>query len=101
MLGLMMVIFYLMIRRPPRSTPTDTLLPYTTLVRSQSNHRTKPLSRRQQKKDALTSQQRLSVIEGLRRKELTLADCVRQFGKTKQYFSKIAKDEAKIGRAHV
>src|SRR3546814_716265 len=70
-------------------------------VPEQSNQRTKPLSRRQQKKDALTSQQLLSVIEGLRRKELTLADCVRQFGKTKQSFSKIAKDEAKIGRAHV
>src|SRR3546814_17037852 len=26
--------FFLMIRRPPRSTRTDTLLPYTTLVRS-------------------------------------------------------------------
>src|SRR3546814_9524308 len=27
-------VFYLMIRRPPRSTRTDTLLPYTTLFRS-------------------------------------------------------------------
>src|SRR3546814_4832616 len=27
-------IFYLMIRRPPRSTLTDTLFPYTTLFRS-------------------------------------------------------------------
>src|SRR3546814_17260384 len=26
--------FFLMIRRPPRSTRTDTLVPYTTLVRS-------------------------------------------------------------------
>src|SRR3546814_18095287 len=26
--------FFLMIRRPPRSTRTDTLFPYTTLVRS-------------------------------------------------------------------
>src|SRR3546814_13955472 len=29
-----MVIFFLMIRRPPRSTRTDTLFPYTTLFRS-------------------------------------------------------------------
>src|SRR3546814_14540432 len=29
-----MCIFFLMIRRPPRSTRTDTLFPYTTLVRS-------------------------------------------------------------------
>src|SRR3546814_7858052 len=29
--------FFLMIRRPPRSTRTDTLFPYTTLVRSASS----------------------------------------------------------------
>src|SRR3546814_15897844 len=28
------ILFFLMIRRPPRSTRTDTLFPYTTLVRS-------------------------------------------------------------------
>src|SRR3546814_2410166 len=31
-----MVFFFLMIRRPPRSTRTDTLFPYTTLFRSMS-----------------------------------------------------------------
>src|SRR3546814_17232835 len=30
--------FFLMIRRPPRSTRTDTLFPYTTLFRSHSGH---------------------------------------------------------------
>src|SRR3546814_8637122 len=30
----MFYIFFLMIRRPPRSTRTDTLVPYTTLFRS-------------------------------------------------------------------
>src|SRR3546814_7028207 len=30
----MFLVFLLMIRRPPRSTRTDTLLPYTTLFRS-------------------------------------------------------------------
>src|SRR3546814_15186640 len=30
------VFFFLMIRRPPRSTRTDTLFPYTTLFRSTS-----------------------------------------------------------------
>src|SRR3546814_12763944 len=30
------LVFFLMIRRPPRSTRTDTLFPYTTLFRSQS-----------------------------------------------------------------
>src|SRR3546814_9315191 len=29
------MVFFLMIRRPPRSTRTDTLLPYTTLFRSE------------------------------------------------------------------
>src|SRR3546814_18711010 len=31
---LLFVFFFLMIRRPPRSTRTDTLFPYTTLFRS-------------------------------------------------------------------
>src|SRR3546814_13088080 len=30
------IFFFLMIRRPPRSTRTDTLFPYTTLFRSES-----------------------------------------------------------------
>src|SRR3546814_17593439 len=33
------VFFFLMIRRPPRSTRTDTLFPYTTLFRSTPNRR--------------------------------------------------------------
>src|SRR3546814_3486461 len=32
-----MCFFFLMIRRPPRSTRTDTLFPYTTLFRSSSH----------------------------------------------------------------
>src|SRR3546814_13107023 len=32
-------LFFLMIRRPPRSTRTDTLFPYTTLFRSPSRAR--------------------------------------------------------------
>src|SRR3546814_18483390 len=32
------VFFFLMIRRPPRSTRTDTLFPYTTLFRSPAVH---------------------------------------------------------------
>src|SRR3546814_2236506 len=34
--------FFLMIRRPPRSTRTDTLFPYTTLFRSEEPHRIQP-----------------------------------------------------------
>src|SRR3546814_16023351 len=40
----MYFIFFLMIRRPPRSTRTDTLCPYTTLFRS---HIGQPDQRRQ------------------------------------------------------
>src|SRR3546814_2966796 len=33
-LFVLLLVFFLMIRRPPRSTRTDTLFPYTTLFRS-------------------------------------------------------------------
>src|SRR3546814_19716274 len=33
-MGLACCVFFLMLRRPPRSTRTDTLFPYTTLFRS-------------------------------------------------------------------
>src|SRR3546814_14509254 len=35
---MLFLFFFLMIRRPPRSTRTDTLFPYTTLFRSQDGH---------------------------------------------------------------
>src|SRR3546814_20767183 len=37
--GVYTVFFFLMRRRPPRSTRTDTLFPYTTLFRSPRPHR--------------------------------------------------------------
>src|SRR3546814_8382284 len=37
-----LVVFFLMIRRPPRSTRTDTLFPYTTLFRS-AGRRSSPI----------------------------------------------------------
>src|SRR3546814_12246089 len=37
--SLYLYLYFLMIRRPPRSTRTDTLFPYTTLFRSYANHR--------------------------------------------------------------
>src|SRR3546814_15539405 len=39
------VFFFLMIRRPPRSTRTDTLFPYTTLFRSQQERYRRALAR--------------------------------------------------------
>src|SRR3546814_14738091 len=38
---LILYVFFLMIRRPPRSTRTDTLFPYTTLFRSRHQHEQK------------------------------------------------------------
>src|SRR3546814_8728489 len=37
----LLCIFFLMIRRPPRSTRTDTLFPYTTLFRSTGKYNVK------------------------------------------------------------
>src|SRR3546814_18841291 len=53
------VFFFVMIRRPPRSTRTDTLFPYTTLFRS---HRRAAAPSRQQRRTAppATRAQRLS-----------------------------------------
>src|SRR3546814_20996064 len=47
MLCLFCLFFLLMIRRPPRSTRTDTLFPYTTLFRSLDAHRDARAQRRE------------------------------------------------------
>src|SRR3546814_4632684 len=55
------VVFLLMIRRPPRSTRTDTLFPYTTLFRSRHlrrQHRRFPVCRRLLRVARLRPQQR-------------------------------------------
>src|SRR3546814_7677418 len=44
-------IFFLIIRRPPRSTRTDTLFPYTTLFRSRPAHAFPPLPGWQRSRD--------------------------------------------------
>src|SRR3546814_13888346 len=51
-------IFFLMIRRPPRSTRTDTLFPYTTLFRSG------PAARRHQADDRRAREVRNRAPEG-------------------------------------
>src|SRR3546814_11513309 len=59
-------IFFLMIRRPPRSTRTDTLFPYTTLFRSGALDRLAFLNRGQgwivRKLEALTPRIRDEVL---------------------------------------
>src|SRR3546814_18571489 len=45
------LFFFLMIRRPPRSTRTDTLFPYTTLFRSARPRRLAGVSRHHPRRD--------------------------------------------------
>src|SRR5210317_2534504 len=47
---IMQCFFFLMIRRPPRSTPYPTLFPYTTLFRSREERREKREERRKRGK---------------------------------------------------
>src|SRR3546814_4751362 len=66
------VFFFLMIRRPPRSTRTDTLFPYTTLFRShQSTHHrtfsTLLLARRRPAGTASRSEEHTSELQSLMR----------------------------------
>src|SRR3546814_17213666 len=55
-------LFFLMIRRPPRSTRTDTLFPYTTLFRSRHDRRRK---RRTDTCVQAQRQRKCHVMEGL------------------------------------
>src|SRR3546814_5026070 len=54
-------IFFLMIRRPPRSTRTDTLFPYTTLFRSRATEQ-KRNSREPSMSDFLIYEQEGGVV---------------------------------------
>src|SRR3546814_12339936 len=66
------LIFFLMIRRPPRSTRTDTLFPYTTLFRSQPTTRLRWLRlrnihRRPQSEARERSEEHTSELQSLMR----------------------------------
>src|SRR3546814_2736293 len=52
-LNCMYYFFFLMIRRPPISTRTDTLFPYTTLFRSHHPNRHPPLRQRLQPRSSM------------------------------------------------
>src|SRR3546814_14431269 len=58
---LRLLLFFLMIRRPPRSTRTDTLFPYTTLFRSIGRH---ARSRRQEGRCRARLRQSLRLYRG-------------------------------------
>src|SRR3546814_11809861 len=63
--------FFLMIRRPPRSTRTDTLFPYTTLFRSPATDRFQPVkldwSGTEEKHRAVRSEEHTSELQSLMR----------------------------------
>src|SRR3546814_12884156 len=70
------VVFFLMIRRPPRSTRTDTLFPYTTLFRSDRDdvrgpaHRRRdrePVPRGEAHRERLRSEEHTSELQSLMR----------------------------------
>src|SRR3546814_10536866 len=63
-------MFFLMIRRPPRSTRTDTLFPYTTLFRSIKKLVLNPMASRQRTRQVFTedrSEEHTSELQSLMR----------------------------------
>src|SRR3546814_1592500 len=69
-----MSFFFLMIRRPPRSTRTDTLFPYTTLFRSSARRAARSASnspascwRRRRRRARCRSEEHTSELQSLMR----------------------------------
>src|SRR3546814_14255437 len=60
----MWLFFFLMIRRPPRSTRTDTLFPYTTLFRSSNSMTEKVAHRPPRRVDRRLAEHRLGKAAG-------------------------------------
>src|SRR3546814_12677284 len=89
--------FFLMIRRPPRSTRTDTLFPYTTLFRSlatdQVRYKTCFLSRNMDSTDNCSSFHHLPL--GL----LVRSVALERTGQRE--LAELVTDHVQIGRAHV
>src|SRR3546814_14180310 len=92
------IVFLLMIRRPPRSTRTDTLFPYTTLVRSYSQAATTrcPLGGK-----------RTSLFSSSRQLQFTDDNTDQDQGRAQEdtrrqtFACNAAQYSGKIGRAHV
>src|SRR3546814_2864247 len=80
----MSFFFFLMIRRPPRSTRTDTLFPYTTLFRALRAQEQGPGRRRQQRRRRRTAEagRRVMLVAKGLRKRYRSREVVRDFGLT-------------------
>src|SRR3546814_15048989 len=108
--------FFLMLRRPPRSTRTDTLFPYTTLFRSRSEEMSSPAlamlsSCRRMVADLATAVGNVSAVGALanglsstarsRSRDATEIDIFSFFQDDRYISMQVGRRGAKIGRAHV
>src|SRR3546814_12737661 len=92
--SLINVLFFLLLRRPPRSTRTDTLFPYTTLFRSAIESIRSRAQELDELGDRLQAQQ--AQLEQLRKEqEQALSDLKDQHAQRGDVLVK------QIGRAHV
>src|SRR3546814_15907548 len=87
------MIFSLMIRRPPRSTRTDKLLPYTTLFRSRDKQRVQPFFGEPSLQQPRPQRHEPPAIEGDLRDIVTLVERVEPVR------HELVFDRSQIGRA--
>src|SRR3546814_11649623 len=97
-------IFFLMIRRPPRSTRTDTLFPYTTLFRSLAGSR-EPLNQcnveRRGEQHVWRCMERLQALHQALYPAVCIASPNGDFPFEPSPDHKVGTERMKIGRAHV
>src|SRR3546814_20079660 len=81
-------VCFLMIRRPPRSTRTDTLFPYTTLFRSYARTKKFSVGRRREQHVAVRlrdraqpERRRQALGHAIRVAEAKSATCAKQIGR--------------------
>src|SRR3546814_13164644 len=91
----LLFIFFLMIRRPPRSTRTDTLFPYTTLFRSDHDDEQRALGEILLHRRNRPFDERGAIIERLR--DNTLRQSTRRFdeafGRGLRHHARILSDQ--------
>src|SRR3546814_14890645 len=94
-------LFFLMIRRPPRSTRTDTLFPYTTLFRSYLQKIVQPI----EIVASLDGSDKSRELQELLQEIVLLSDHITLVERTDDDERKpsfvIKRPDAQIGRAHV
>src|SRR3546814_12625482 len=93
-----LILFFLMIRRPPRSTRTDTLFPYTTLFRSQPVHPNDHVNMGQSSNDSFPTVMHIAAVQKIVGETIpALGHLHAALDAKAQAFEKIIK----IGRTHL